>query len=507
MTLDLYKDSEDLSAEVLNRPIVQLEALVASLQQQVTAFVSGSRTVTTSPYDTTSDSPVIPGCIAYIGNDGLARKAAALWNASPTAQGVIMPADSAYSAGLVLAVNTGAGTCDIMTRGSIPYNFTPSLATNLFKDGTAPYTGAWNLSQTDSGKVERDSSGLYLKIPVVRVDALGNVYYTGAQPAAGYHIHKVFTIPADATWTPDTLGESWSYEGEAVAELDYFNWQDFTASLDGVEDYAGVISLSEGDNGVVVTSAEDPTGKVVRIWTALPDSHEQPVVRGIRTVGTSRLSVSSNNGLVTIGIDGWSGEEPTPMYRDRAVGALTDNGGYTMTHNVSGLAGDETVQLVKGSNGVWSISCVNLKYVEPAITSLDNATTTVSGGVLYYIFPGSRASGVTGLVRIPAPPEGFHWTLHPFVQAASGTVAVAASFKWAARPEDNEADEAAESLTPSTISLTAAAGTGRYLAVAETGWDVDAGGDGWIRLSADGSSAEDMNMISFGVKLESVENE
>lgn len=503
MSIDYYSNNEELNATVLNRPISQLASELATLKQQVTEFVSNSRTVTVSPYDLNESTPILPGCLAYIGKDGIARRALAVWN-SYDANGVAMPADSAFTAGLVVDTDDTIGTCSIMTRGSIPVDITAGFASALFNGVNGPYTGSWYLSQDVAGTVRRDGDDLYMKIPVIKVDALGNVYYTGAQPYSGYHIHKCFTIPSDATWTAGT--NTWTYSGSAVAELDYFNWSNFTASVDGVVVYNDLITLSEGDSGVVVTATADMTGKTVNIWVNLPDSREQPVVRGIRTTGSSRLSVSSNEGLVTIGVDGWSGDEPAPIYRDRAIAQLTDNGGYTVTHVVSGLIGDDTIQLTQGSDGQWAISCANMTYIEPSITSLDNATVTVSDGVLYYIFPALRASGVTGAYRLPKPPTGFHWVAHPFAQAALGSLTVTASLNWAPRPDDNSSANAPAALTPSSITLTASAGTGRYLVVADTGWELSDPGDAWLRLSADGTSTEDMNIISFGLKLEAVED-
>lgn len=503
MSIEYYSNDEELNATVLNRPISQLASEVAALKQQITEFVSNSRTITTSPYDINDSTPILPGCLVYIGDDGIARRALAVWD-SYDANGVVMPSNTAFTAGIVVDTDDTIGTCSIMTRGSIPADITAGFASTLFNGVNSPYTGSWYLSQDVAGTVRRDGDDLYMKIPVVKVDALGNVYYTGAQPYSGYHIHKSFTIPSTATWTAGT--NVWTYSGSAVADLDYFNWTNYTAAVDGAIVYNDLITLSEGDSGVVVTATADMTGKTVTIWVNLPDSHEQPVVRGIRTVGSGRLTASSENGLVTLGVDGWSGEEPAPIYRDRAIAQLTDNGGYTVTHVVSSLTGDDTIQLTQGSNGIWALSCANMTYIEPSITSLDNSTVTVSDGVLYYIFPALRASGVTGAYRLPAPPSGFHWVAHPFAQAALGSLTVTASLNWAARPEDNSSASAPAALTPSSITLTASAGTGRYLVVADTGWTLTAAGDAWLRLSADGTSAEDMNIISFGLKLEAVED-
>lgn len=498
MDISYYTNGENLNADVLNRPLTQIVTQLESLATQVALFTSGSNTYTSNvPYDDMSN--LVIGMLAYIGSDGLAKPAKAVWQASADTNGIILANDSAYVAGFVSSMDTGSKTATLITRGSIPASTVAAYGAVLFNSVAAPWTGTWYLSPENEGTVVRDNDGLYMKIPVVKVDGAGNLYLTGAQPFTGYHIHKTYTIPAGSTWT--ATNDVYVYSGTAVDDLVFFNWTDATVLIDGVYDYSHVVSLSEAAGAITVSSSSDLSGSVVDICVAIPDAHAQPVVRGIRQTGSSRLTLNSSNGLVEIGVDGWDGEEPAPGYRDRAVSALLDNGGYSMTKVVSSLVGDSTVSVKEGSNGQWSITTAGSPYIHPVVVQSRNSTTTSIDNVLYYVFPYSRASAFTGTLSIPAPPTGWHWLAYPFVQAVEGSVAVDASLMWAPEHEANESTSLPTAVTPD-ISLSVTVNSGRMVGVAEDSWELTTGGDAWLTLSSDGSSAADMRMISFGIYLE-----
>ena len=502
MDLTLYNNNEELNADVLNRPLLQLLSEVNSLAQQVALATSGNNLYTTGvPYDLTSG--VIPGMLVYIGDDGLARPALAVWDSTTRSNGVILAHPSAYVVGLVMSVDSGAGTANVVTRGCIPAAQMAGLTQVLFNGQTGQ--GTWYLSQEIKGVVVRDSDGLYLKLPVIKVDVSGNVYLTGAQPFTGYHIHKTFTVPPTATWTQS--GSSWVYSGNALDDLTFFNWTDATMSIDGVYDYSGKLSLSLNGDSVILSASEDMSGKTVGVFIAIPDAHAQPVVRGIRGKGSSRLTITGSNGLYEIGVDSWDGNEPAPTYRDRAVSALTDNGGYSMTKVVSRIVPDGSIIATEGDNGVWAIGAANGPWIRPTTVSLENATITTSDDILYYIFPYSRASAIIGKLDIPAPPDGWHWIAKPFVQAALSTVNVTASIKFANTidPDDDGGDP--EALTPASVGISADGTNGRGVGLGSSGWEISEGGDAWLKLSASGAASQDMSMISFGLYMELEEDE
>lgn len=502
MDISYYTNGENLNAEVLNRPLIQLATQLESLTTQVALVTAGNNTYTTNvPYD--PDSSLTIGMLAYIGSDGLVRPAKAIWQANADTNGIILANDSAYVAGFVSNMDTGAKTATLITRGSIPASFISTYGSVLFNGVASPWTGSWYLSPTHEGKVERDSDGLYMKIPAIKVDAIGNVYLTGAQPFTGYHIHKTFTIPAGSTWSPEN--DTYVYTGSALNDLAFFNWTDATILIDGTYDYSHIVSVENNDGSVVLIASEDLSSHVVDVCVAIPDAHAQPVVRGIRSTGSSRLTLNSSNGLVEIGVDGWDSEEPAPTYRDRAVSALLDNGGYSMTKVVSHLVGDDTVTVTEGANGEWAITAKGGSYIKPVVVQSQNTTVTAVDNVLYYVFPYSRSSSFTGTLSIPAPPTGWHWEVSPFVQAISSTVAVTASIMWAAQTESGVAASAPVSISPS-ISLSVASSTGRKIGVATDSWELTTGGDAWLTLSSDGSSSADMRMISFGLYLQAVQN-
>ena len=201
--------------------MLQLATQLESLATQVTLVTAGNNTYTANvPYD--PDSSLAIGMLAYIGSDGLVRPAKAIWQANADTNGIILANDSAYVAGFVSDMDTGAKTATLITRGSIPASFISTYGGVLFNGVSTPWTGSWYLSPTDEGTVERDNDGLYMKIPAIKVDAIGNVYLTGAQPFTGYHIHKTFTIPAGSTWTSES--DYYVYTGSALNDLAFFNW-------------------------------------------------------------------------------------------------------------------------------------------------------------------------------------------------------------------------------------------------------------------------------------------
>ena len=501
MSITYLQNKEPLNAETLNRPLSQIESKLNELEGRLD-LVTGNDAIVAADMRYDPSDPVVKGCLVYIGTDGMIHKALAVWDTTADVSGVVMPAASAYVEGLVVSVDTSAFTADVVLKGHVQPLDQTSLS-NLLPSGVSLGTGAWCLSDTEPGKIMRASGGKpYLRIPVIRVDASGRISLTGVMPYSGYHMHKEFEIPATASWTESD--DRWSHTGSELDDLTFFNWTDATVLIDGVYDYDGKISLDTDGNGVVVYATEDMTGHVVHIFTAVPDSHDEPVVRGIRLIGSGRVNASAQNGLVTLGIDGWSGEEPEPEYSDRAVSQLTENGGYKMTKVVSRLAGDGTVSVREGANGEWVITNAHGPYVRPATVSFENATVANSGGALYYVFPNNRASGVTGALNIPTPPSGWSWRAYPFIDAANSTVNLSATMSFCQEAAPGES----RSITPSadTLQVSATATGSVVTGVSASYWTLAGGGSLWLRLYTSGNNASDMGVISFGVRLEATSN-
>ena len=500
MQISYLKDGEAYTADNLNRPLLQLEAMIDEVKNQLNQMEGKSYLLTEGlPVD--PDDPPVVGDLVYMGTDGKVRPALAVWNADADASGIVTPSDKAYVYGIVVDRNLSLGTADVMTGGSVTRS--SEIAAGLVPSGQQlDQGGLWYLSDENPGKVCKASSGRpYLRIPVINV--CGSVVtMTGAVPASGYHVHKVFTVGPSASW--EESSGVYSYSGSSVADLSFFNWKDATFMVDGVEDYGGVFSLDEEDGSVVVKATSNPNGKTVQIYTAVPVSHDQPVVRGIRAIGSGRLHASSENGLVTIGVDGWEAEEPVPGYRDRAVSKLTDDGNFELTKVVSSLVGDGTVTVREGSNGQWIVSSAGGPFIRPVTTSLENATIATNNGALYYVFPRSRVSAVLGSVNIPAPPEGWKWVAYPFVTSAYSAVSLTATLVFSPTL-DFDVTGGSPSQLPGSKNVTTTSSTGTVTGKASDGWEITAGGSAWLRVASSGLNSSDMNILSFGLWLEAVE--
>lgn len=500
MSISYLQDGEAYTADNLNRPMMQLEALINGLQSQLDQ-IGGKSFLLTEDLPVDSSNPVAVGNLVYMGADGKVRPALAVWNADADESGIVMPADSAYVYGIVVFLDIDAGTADIMTGGTISRS--SEVASGLMPTGQSlDANGLWYLSDTNPGKVMKASSGKpYLRIPVINVGS-SSITMTGAVPYCGYHIHKEFTIGPTAAWTESS--GVYTYSGSAIADLTFFNWKDATFLIDGVADYEGAYSLDESGGTVVAKATVNPNGKTVQIYTAVPDSHEQPVVRGIRTVGAGRLHASSENGLVTIGVDGWESDEPAPGYRDRAISKLTDDGNYEMTKVVSALVGDDTLTVQEGADGKWSISAMGGPFLRPATVSLENSTITTSNGALYYVFPGSRVSGILGSINLPSPPSGWKWNVYPFVTSAYSAVSLTATLVFCPNSGFGTAGNA-PSAVPGSLTVATTSTTGTETQKSSSSWEVTAGGSAWLRLASSGTNAADMNILSFGLWIEAVE--
>lgn len=504
MDITLFKTGDPLSADKLNAPLQQIGNKIDSIEQQVSQM-TGERLVIARDMRIDPTYPPSVGNLVYIEPNGFIRAARAVWNTDADESGIVMPAESAYIFGVVLSINWEGMTADVATSGSLYYSdLSETFITNLMPSGTSTLeTGTWYLSDAEPGHVMRASGGRpYMRIPAITIDISFRIILTNAMPFSGYHMHKGFKVPANASWTESN--SVWRHSGSELDDLAFFNWTEATFLIDGVYDYAGKISLEPDGSSVAVLATEDMSGHVVDIFTAIPDSHDEPVVRGVRIIGAGRANASSQNGLVTIGIDGWSGQEPESGYSGKAVSGLTENGGYTMTHVVSKLSSDGTASVREGSNGEWIVTNMGGPFVRPMTVSLENSTVANSNGVLYYIFPSNRASAVLGSVSIPKPPDGWSWNAYPFIDAASSTVNLSASMSWCPDADIGTARTIGTGYT--TLSLGVVATGSVVTGKSSACWVLSNGGLLWLRLSSSGSNAADMGILSFGIWLEAVQN-
>ena len=182
--------------------------------------------------------------------------------------------------------------------------------------------------------------------------------------------------------------------------------------------------------------------------------------------------------------------------------------GYEMTKVVSSIVTDSTMSATEGANGEWALSSAQGPFHKPVTISLDNTTVTSSNNIIYYVFPYSRVSAILGVINIPTPPTGYHWSAVPFVQTAKSTVSVTASLMFLrTRTPGTSVSIPSSPVSPSGISISSSASSSSSVTtLAAEGWSISYEGTAWLRLASDGSSASDMMILSFGLKLTAVQN-
>lgn len=460
LNIQTYTDDEELTAEILNRPLGQLKDAVESLIADV-----GSITAQQTDYrkGVVCSAEVSVGMVVYIDSYGIAQPAIARWGDVNGEQGESLPASSAYPLG-VLSNEDGT----VVTSGVLDDEIT---ITALFNDAT-PAPGVYYLSDSVPGTVTLTPT--FMRVRVAVVDSTSTVTLVSFNPPAGYHVHKRFTVATDTGWTQDTGEGIWTYTGDAIDDLIAFGVTD--ATLLQVE--GGFLTISDKfslvmatDGSITLTANADPSlTEAVYIYTTLPFTSEQPVVRAISSA-SPRLSATAVNGVVTLSLDP-DAEAPVEEASATAVSELLPNGGYKTTPVVSSISVDGAGSVVP--NSTTGACAISVGYSEnhilsPDVVSLDGVTVTYVSDQLMYIFPVGRTSKVVGSFSVNAPPAGKQWGLYPYVEVA-GVTGSSSDFTitplFSGAPVFNTETAMAVAATPLTLTIAAATNTrkGNYTA-------------------------------------------
>lgn len=508
-TINTFSNGEELTADVLNRPLLQLQDAVGALLTEV-GDITAQETVYKK--DVVCEAGVSLGDVVYLDTYGVARPALARWADTYGSQGETLPANSAYALGVLVSED---GT--VVTKGVIQRKDAIQAVFGM----SNPAPGTYYLSATDPGNVTRTPPALSIRTLVV--DSSGGVAVIPVNPIMGHHIHKKFTVPTLFGWEENVGGGSWTYTGDAIDDLAAFGVTDatFVYTLGEGESLRTVIDdtfqLERQEEGAIsLTSSINPeTVTSLVIYANLPFNTEQPVVRAVSTTGP-RLHASAVNGHVNITLDA-NAQPPEQVVSGTAVAELLPDGGHTTTPVVSSLSVDGNGSLtINPATGAYALSVgygVN-HALSPDIISLDGTSVTYNGGQLLYVFPLGRASRLTGSFSIAAPPAASQWRLYPYVEGAGIAGAFTETFTITplfsplpALPaiedgdeSEGDGDESAEvavatASTPSDITLSVSSGQ-RKAKRTSTGITVSSAGLLYVTVAADPSVS--CRLLRFG---------
>ena len=421
ITLNKFTTGEELSADVLNRPLSQLESAVNALQTTVAGITTQSRVVVTGVL---CADVVNVGDVVYIDGDGLANKALAVWAQTKGAQGEILPDQRSNVTGVV--INKDGAAVDIISVGTLG---SEHAAVKTALVGSTPQPGTYYLSSTAPGKVTSKHAANYFQVPVVQVDRGGNVIVRQVAQSAGQHIHKHYLVPLDDGWSE--INGVRQYVNGVLEELAYYNVADCVVTYDGAITDQFTLSIVDGQVVLAVAVANWPgTEGRLEVFTTVPFPFDPPTVRAVRTT-SPRLRAEASNGIVTLSMG--KGVPGVHQKSAIAISAFNDDDSYNTTPVISGIKGDATISVHPLPGGEVSLSAGYGEghTIYPAMVSMDGTTITEVQSQLMYIFPAiDRQVGLVGSIPIDSPPEGVSWSMYPFVTvAAPGVGNYTASFK------------------------------------------------------------------------------
>lgn len=412
MNIVRFKDGDRLDADALNAPIVQIEKAINSLEL-------AQDKITNHSYLTYNNAVCRPdvavGDVVYYDKEGFISKALSVYSSSFADKGGLLAMDSAYPIGIV---SDKVGTqVTVITNGIIPSSLN-LLQYITSEDNPA---GDYYLSSTDAGKVSKNQGAVPVKVLTISSDNTISINIT--QPPTNYHKHTYIHLTGwekvtdkDVTLAPEGFSPVWKYVGGTPEELaralyilsnfgtTYVFVKDGRITLDGV--------FAVTDNTILCNTYA--VGDVY-LFANLPCVADQPVVRAIKS-SNPRLSVTSDQGVVTIDMDGYTVDD-TLENSATAVSNIKNDGTLQKTPVVSNIVTDNTITAQRMANGVISLSTYGTtRTVYPDMVSLDLALTTVVNNRILYVLPAGISSGVLGRISLPAPPPGLEYEITPFIE-------------------------------------------------------------------------------------------
>ena len=414
MNIVRFKDGDRLDASALNAPIAQIEKAITALELTQENIKNYSYL---SYKEGVCREDVSVGDVVYYDEEGFIAKALATYSSTFTDDGGLIANSSAYPVGIVSAKSGTLAT--VITEGIIP----AYLDLVKYITDNSDSVGEYYLSSSNPGKLTKDKTQA-IPIRVLTISADKGICINISQPPTNYHKHTYLKLTGWSSTISDDLKKGlpegfvakWVYVGGTTDEYNKANYilSNFGATYVFVQN--GMIKVD--DTFVVVNNrifCRSNTVGTVLLFVNLPCVADQPIVRAV-TTSTPRLSVTSNGGIVTIGMDEYKQvEEESPS--GSAISELGTDGTIKKTPIISNIVTDSTLTAQRMANGVFALSATGTRrIVYPDMVSLDLALTTVVDNRILYVFPSGISSGVLGRVSLPAPPAGLSYKITPFVE-------------------------------------------------------------------------------------------
>lgn len=414
MNIVRFKDGDRLDASALNAPIAQIEKAITALELTQENIKNYSYL---SYKEGVCREDVAVGDIVYYDEDGFIARALATYSSTFADDGGLLANSSAYPIGIVSAKTGTLAT--VITEGIIP----SSLDLVKYITNNSDSIGEYYLSSSRPGKLTKDKTQA-IPIKVLTISADKGICINISQPPTNYHKHTYLKLTGwSATISndlkkdlPEGFVAKWVYVGGTTDEYNKANYilSNFGATYVFVQN--GMIKVDAPFvvvNNRIFCSSE--TVGTVLLFVNLPCVADQPIVRAV-TTSNPRLSVTSKDGVVTLGLDDYKQvEEESPS--GSAISEFGTDGTFKKTPIVSDIVTDSTLTAQRMANGVFALSALGSKrVVYPDMVSLDLALTTVVDNRILYVFPAGISSGVLGRVSLPAPPAGLSYKLTPFVE-------------------------------------------------------------------------------------------
>lgn len=407
MNIVRFKNGNPLDEDTLNAPIAQIEKALTDLTNYTENIV---RPTYTAIYNAVSSYDVNIGDIVYYSSEGFIAKAKAVYSTTFGNNGELLADEASYPIGMV-SEKSGHSVTVILNGTFKPEQ---TLLSSLAARGL-DNPGDYFLSAT-AGMISKTPAAMPVKLFSYSVD--GHITFNIGDPPTNYHKHTYTNLNKGWLTSSGTLKSGFEYnyiynitEDQATYNIvnNYGNSYIFV--------YDGKINISDFVcyDGNIYCSISPDSDKDCLLFTNLPCIKDQPILRAIHSA-SPRLNISEQHGVITLSLDNYT-ETDVVSNSSTAISKITQDGTIERTNVISEIITDDSMTCIKGSNGAVTLTLDgSSKILYPDITSLDLSIVTTINNKIIYSFPQGLASSILGRIHLPKPPDGFIYSISPFIE-------------------------------------------------------------------------------------------